>query len=112
MGFSQHIPLKKLNRKLYRLQLWKIAIISFNSHYILLLTPPIKDMTTSNAKDAAVTDTGLRKASKADQCSNKGGSATPSDDPDAAKTNKPPKLTGKIIFIKIKPIIAPQRIKL
>ena len=40
--FLQHTPLKKLNRKLYRLQLRKIAIISFNSHYILLLTPPIK----------------------------------------------------------------------
>ena len=67
-------------------------------------------MTTSNAKDAAVTDTGLRKTSKADKRSKKGGSAAPSDDVDAAKTSKPPKLTGKMIFIK--PIIAPQRIKL
>ena len=51
-------------------------------------------MTTSDAKDAAVTDTGLRKTSKADKRSKKGGSAAPSDDVDTAKTNKPPKLTG------------------
>ena len=79
-------------------------------HYILLLTPPIKDMTTSNAKDVAVTDSGLRKTSKADQRLKKGGSAALSDDADAAKTSKPLKFTGKMIFIK--PIIAPQRIKL
>jgi len=67
-------------------------------------------MTTSNAKDAAVTGTGIRKASNADQRSKKGGSAAPSDDTDATKTNKPPKLTGNMLFIK--PTIAPQRIEL